>query len=135
MNVLVVEPGVVPYEKKLNNLAEMQYLVGGYIRAIYPFQEDVAVICNLKARVMRLPFNRSIPGEYGGVFGTFFVCGHGDKEFCSLARAQIKRYRAQFYEAELLLRMDRGKPITVLLPPRPRTRPAKREKDGGHESR
>ena len=73
--MLVVEPGVVPYEKKLNNLAEMQSLVGGYIRAIYPFQEDVAVICNLKARVMRLPFNRSIPGEYGGVFGTFFVCG------------------------------------------------------------
>lgn len=125
----------MPYEKKLDSLEEMQSVVGGYIRAIYPFQEEVAVVCNLKARVMRLPFNRSIPGEYGGVFGTFFICRHGDKGFCSLTRDQIKRYRAQFYEAELLLRMDGGKPVTVLLPPRSRTRAAEREKNSGHESR
>lgn len=60
--MLVVEPGVVPYEKKLNNLAEMQSLVGGYIRAIYPFQEDVAVICNLKSRICPGCLNSMLDG-------------------------------------------------------------------------
>ena len=36
MNVLVVEPGVMPYEKEVNGLHEMQAVVGGLIDAIYP---------------------------------------------------------------------------------------------------
>lgn len=35
MNVLVVEPGYLPYEKEINGLSEMQATVGGYIEAIY----------------------------------------------------------------------------------------------------
>ena len=34
MNVLVVEPGVMPYEKEVNGLHEMQAVVGGLIDAI-----------------------------------------------------------------------------------------------------
>ena len=36
MKVLVVEPGILPYEKEINGLQEMQELVGGLIDAIYP---------------------------------------------------------------------------------------------------
>ena len=36
MNVLVVEPGTLPYEKEINGLEEMQKIVGGLITAIYP---------------------------------------------------------------------------------------------------
>lgn len=46
MNVLVVEPGVAPYEKEINGLTEMQATVGGLIDAIYPFEDRVAVVCN-----------------------------------------------------------------------------------------
>lgn len=43
MNVLVVEPGTAPYEKKINGLHEMQDTVGGLITAIYPYPEEVAL--------------------------------------------------------------------------------------------
>ena len=84
MNVLVVEPGRAPYEKEVNGLKEMQAVVGGSIQAIYPYQEPVAIVCNEEGLLLGLPFNRSVGGGYGGVFGAFFVCGLGDGDFCSL---------------------------------------------------
>ena len=78
MNVLVVEPGRAPYEKEVNGLKEMQAVVGGSIQAIYPYQEPVAIVCNEEGLLLGLPFNRSVGGGYGGVFGAFFVCGLGD---------------------------------------------------------
>ena len=74
MNVLVVEPGFLPYEKEINGLDEMQKTVGGLIQAIYPFQEEVALVCNENGIFEHLEFNRMIPErEYGGIFGTFFI--------------------------------------------------------------
>lgn len=75
MNVLVVEPGMEPYEKEINGLKEMQATVGGLITVNYPFEEPVVIISNDESINMGLPFNRSIEGGYGGIFGTFFVCG------------------------------------------------------------
>ena len=46
MDVLVVEPGYAPYEKSINGLDEMQATVGGLIQAIYPYEEQVAIVCN-----------------------------------------------------------------------------------------
>ena len=82
MNVLVVEPGFLPYEKEIpdslssdDHLRALQEIVGGYIEAIYPYEEEVAIVCNEEGLINGLPFNRSVPGGYGGVFGTFFICG------------------------------------------------------------
>lgn len=48
MNVLVVEPGVLPYEKEVpDELKDLQAIVGGRIQAIYPFREAVALVCNV----------------------------------------------------------------------------------------
>ena len=88
MKVLLVEPGYAPYEKEINGLSEMQAVVGGYIQAIYPYREQVALVANDEGLINSLPFNRSVPGGYGGVFGTFFVCGIGDEDFCSLTAEQ-----------------------------------------------
>lgn len=46
MNVLVVEPGMVPYEKEINGLTEMQAVVGGLITASYPYEEKVGIVRN-----------------------------------------------------------------------------------------
>lgn len=37
LNVLMVEPGMAPYEKEINGLEEMQAAVGGLITVIYPY--------------------------------------------------------------------------------------------------
>lgn len=46
MRVLVVEPGILPYEKEINGLKEMQAVVGGPITAIYPWGDRAAIVCN-----------------------------------------------------------------------------------------
>ena len=47
MNVLVVEPGFLPYEKEIkdgaDHLEQMQAIVGGLIEPIYPYHEEVAI--------------------------------------------------------------------------------------------
>ena len=114
MNVLVVEPGYLPYEKEINGLSEMQELVGGHIQAIYPFQETVALVCNENGIFERLEFNRSIPERsYGGIWGTFFLCGLGEENFIPLTPEQVKTYTDRFKKAEHFIAMDGDEPLTV----------------------
>lgn len=96
MNVLVVEPGYLPYEKEINGLEEMQAVVGGWIEAIYPYEEEVAIVCNEEGLINGLPFNRRVPGGYGGVFGTFFICGLGEEDFCSLPAELVERFKSEY---------------------------------------
>ena len=121
MNVLVVEPGFLPYEKEVYGLEEMQALVGGPIQAIYPFEEMVAVVCDEEGLFHNVPFNRSMEGGYGGVFGTFFVCGLGEEDFISLTPEQMKTYKQKFKKAEMLLTMrDDFTPITIKVDAKPK---------------
>lgn len=47
LRVLVVEPGQPPAVQEIDgSLESMQRLVGGYIQAVYPFDDPVALICN-----------------------------------------------------------------------------------------
>ena len=53
MNVVVVEPGYLPYEKEINGLSEMQAIVGGYITATYPYEnEAVSIVANDEAVIV-----------------------------------------------------------------------------------
>lgn len=114
MNVLVVEPGFLPYEQEVDGLREMEKIVGGAIEAIYPFQENVAVVTNADGANNKLEFNRSIPERsYGGVFGTFFVCGLGEESFISLTPEQIATYKERFKKAEILVLMLGNTPVVL----------------------
>lgn len=100
MNVLVVEPGMEPYEKEINGLKEMQTTVGGLITVSYPFKEPVAIVSNDSSIGMGLPFNRSIEGGYGGIFGTFFVC--------ALSTANKDENQGYIIEKSVLFNNNRG---------------------------
>ena len=123
MKVLVVESGFAPYEKEINGLSQMQETVGGLIQAIYPFEEEVAVVCNEEGILLGMPFNRSMEGGYGGVFGTFFVCGLGEEDFCSLTPEQLETYRRKFRHAEILLGIRGNDPVTLKVQPKQRPAP------------
>lgn len=123
MKVVMVEPDYAPYEKEVNGLDEMQAAVGGLIQAIYPYKEQVAVVCNEEGILMGLPFNRSMEGGYGGVFGPFFVCGLGGDSFCSLTPEQVERYKQKFHKAEILLAVKGNDCITMKVPPKQRGGP------------
>lgn len=128
LNVLVVEPDYAPYEKEVNGLHEMQAIVGGSIQAIYPYKEQVAIVCNEEGVLNGLPFNRSMEGGYGGVFGTFFVCGLGEEDFCSLTPEQVKTYKQKFHHAEILIGAIGNEAVTIKVEPREKNKPPK-----GHE--
>lgn len=114
MNVLIVEPGFLPYAEEIDGVSDMEAIVGGSIEAIYPFQENVAVVINANGKSDKLPFNRSILERgYGGVFGTFFVCGQGDEQFISLTPEQIRTYAERFKTAELLVTMLGNTPVVL----------------------
>ena len=123
MNVLVVEPGMAPYEKEINGLKEMQATVGGLITAIYPYEEQVALVCNDEGIHQGMEFNRSVGNGYGGVFGTFFICGLGEEDFCSLPPEQMERFKKKFHQAEILVGAKGNTPITLKVDPRPATPP------------
>ena len=118
MNVLVVEPEMAPYEKEINGLTEMQGVVGGLIEVIYPFEDPVVVVCNDMGLILNLPFNRSMEGGYGAIFGTFFVCGLGEEDFCSLTPEQVETYRKKFHKAEILLGVRGNEAITLKVEPK-----------------
>ena len=98
IKILVVEP-MKPCEVREipDTLEAMQALVGGYTQAVYPFQEEVAVICNEEGRNLDLPYNRPLMDEsglpYDIVCGTFFMAGVSGEHFVSLTEEQIQRYK------------------------------------------
>lgn len=116
----------------------MQAVVGGMIDVIYPFEEKVGIVCNDEGILMGLPFNRSMEDGYGGIFGTFFVCGLGEEDFCSLTPEQMERYKEKFYMAEILIGVKGNTPITLKVDPipkkeegaahKPKTRPKRQER-------
>ena len=124
MNVLVVEPGFLPYEKEIqdgaDHLEQMQAIVGGLIEPIYPYHEEVAIVCNEEGLINGLPFNRSVPGGYGGVFGTFFVCGLGEEDFCSLPPDLMERFKKEFKNSEILLGFDGNEAVTLKVSSQPK---------------
>ena len=129
MKVLVVEPGYAPYEKDIEGLEAMQEVVGGLITASYPYEDLVAVVSNDESILLGMPFNRSLEGGYGGVFGSFFVCGLTEDHFCSLTPEQMETYTRKFHPAEILIGIKGDTPITLKVEPRRKSdAPAKDKK-------
>jgi len=127
LNVLIVEPNTVPYEKEINGLEEMQEVVGGLITAIYPYEDRVALVANDEGIFLDLPFNRSVENGYGGIFGTFFVCGLTEDAFGSLTPEQVKTYKEKFRFAEILVGVHDNTPITLKVPALPKEKPPKQQ--------
>ena len=75
INVLVVEPGKKPYAKEISSeLASLQHEVGGYIQAVYPYEEPVAIVCDEEAKLTGKELNAHTNESYGdGRQGGFFV--------------------------------------------------------------
>ena len=103
MTVLLIEPGKMPRHMEIDgNLEGMQKVVGGYIQAIYPFEDPVALICNEEGKLLGLPLNRALKDEAGDICdiiaGTFFICGAplDSESFASLEAVYLDKYQQLF---------------------------------------
>lgn len=114
MKILLIEPEKAPRTMELDgSLKSMQALVGGTIQAIYPFAEEIALVCNDDGKLLGLPLNRALREDATGavyeiIAGTFFLCGApADAEnFVSLTEEQLNAYATRFQFHEIFLRLN-----------------------------
>ncbi|MCQ2449784.1 MAG: DUF3846 domain-containing protein [Clostridia bacterium] len=113
MKVVLVKAGekAVPAEIG-STLKDMQDVVGGYIESLYPFEEEVAIICNDEGKLNGLPLNRALYDEDGKIIdiiaGDFFVCGLTEDNFGDLSPEQIRKYTDLFLYPEAFFRSNGG---------------------------
>ena len=103
MKVLVIECSKQPVVKEIDNtLAAMQQVVDGYIQMVFPWRNDVALICNEEGKLMGLPLNSTKLYEAGNlidlIVGTFFLCyaPATEENFQSLPEHYIDQYAKMF---------------------------------------
>lgn len=112
INVVYVEPGKTARTAKIAcGLSSLQKAVGGYIEAVYPFDEEVCIVCNEEGKITGMELNRALYDEDGNIAeiiaGPFFVCDCSGENFGSLTDDQIKRYTELFKEPEAFMMMNR----------------------------
>lgn len=117
ISVVIVEPGKLARQAYIDSsLSGMQRVVGGDIEAVYPFKEEVCLVCNEEGKIKGLPLNRALYDRKGNacdaIAGTFFICGCGGERFSGLTDDQLKRY-TQLYKYPERFVQARGKIIAI----------------------
>ena len=120
MNVLMVEPGKAPYEMQIgDDLQSMQALVGGYLEAVYPFEQPVALVCRESGKLDGLTLNRALRDADGDIYdivaGNFFIVGLGQNDFTDLPHDLAEQFAEQFRQPEMFVRED-GKIVAAPMP-------------------
>lgn len=126
IRVVLVEPG------KQARIADIEGSLEGYYRAIgadtiqavYPYEEEVCIICDDEGKLTGRPLNRALRDEdnkeiYDIIAGTFFVCSCKEPRYTSLSTDQQRRYLKQFKWPETFFNIN-GK-ITAV-PNKPKDR-------------
>lgn len=94
-----------------NTLKAKQNFVGGYIEAVYPFADPVAIICNEEGKINGLPANRALYDEEGKMFdivsGPMLIVGLTEDDFGSLRGELREKYLNQFKHPEVFVRVGR----------------------------
>lgn len=113
MCILKIEPERKPERADIpDTLEAMQEVVDGYIQAVYPFEEPVALICNEEGKLNGLPLNRALWDEDGNLYdiisGTFFLCAAppDTESFQSLSEERLLYYEERFRYPEMFLKVN-----------------------------
>lgn len=112
IKVVLVEPNKKAIVAEIGaTLEDMQAAVGGLIQAIYPFEDEVALICNEEGKLLQLPANRGVrmDGEedvFDVICGTFFIADCSGQRFGSLSDEQIKKYQQKYLFPEKFIKAN-----------------------------
>ena len=110
MKILIIEPGKHPREAEIDgSLESMQKTVGGYLQAIYPFEDEVALVCDDESKLKSdTQWNRMLPETGDIIKGTFFIAGLGAEDFTDLSAELMEKYRQRFRNVELFIPTPNG---------------------------
>ncbi|MCQ2770348.1 MAG: DUF3846 domain-containing protein [Clostridia bacterium] len=117
IDILFIEAGKRPQILKIENKFEnIKELVGGYVEAVYPYEDNVALLCNECGKIMHMPYSRAAKTEDGRVFdliaGPIVIAGVDDEDFTGLTKEQIDKYYNMYESPEFFVR-DNGKTIIL----------------------
>lgn len=109
MKILRVEPEKSPEIVDMDGTLEaLQAAVGGYIEAVYPFDDPVAIVCNDDGKFNGMRPNRAIYDADGEIMdiiaGTFLIVGLDEDNFAELSNEMAAKYVALFGTPEAFLR-------------------------------
>lgn len=105
IHVLLIKPYRYPERITIQpGLESLQKQVGGYIEAVRPFEDPVAIICNEEGKLQNMPLNRALYDKSGDmcglIAGNFLVVGLGDEDFTSLSDEMMRKYEERFHYPE-----------------------------------
>lgn len=93
-----------------NTLEAKQAFVGGYIQAVYPFDDPVAIVCNEEGKINGMEPCRALFDESGDIYdiimGPFLICGLDDDGFVSLTQEQQEQYLAMFRHPQMFFLLN-----------------------------
>lgn len=121
MKILVIEPGKHPYEKDIEHTLEnLQSIVGGHIEAVYPFEDEITLVCHEEALFDPTQQWNRIINPHLVIKGTFFLCGLGTEDFTDLPDDILEKYKKHFWDITHFIprRTDCCRSRCVILCPR-----------------
>ena len=118
IRVLFVEPMEKP--KLINiehTLESLQKLVGGNIEALYPWDDEVAVISCDEAKMNGSLANRCLEDDDNNVYdiicGNFLITGLTETDFGGLSDEMAEKYTAKFAHPEMFFRTADKKLVCI----------------------
>ena len=113
LDVLLVKPGMYPQAVQIGSeLEDLQKAVGGDIEAVYPFNEEVALVVNDEGKINGSELNRALRDDNGQIYdiiaGDFLVVGLGEEDFASLSPELMEQFEKEFHQPEMFVRMGRS---------------------------
>ena len=113
IKVVSVPIGRQAFIKEISTeLKSLQAEVGGYMQALYPYEDEVALICNDEGKLMGLPLNRALKLDgmsgneiYDIIAGDFFICyaPYSSENFESMPDDLLQKYLELFRYPEKFL--------------------------------
>ena len=112
IQVVLCEPGKKARVTTIkNDLESLQKMVGGFIEAVYPYEDPVAIICNEEGKLNGMELNRALRNDSGNIYdiisGPFLVTGLGTEEFASLSKEHQEKYCKLFEYPEMFVQAGR----------------------------
>lgn len=108
MKVLRIQPKKYPEVIEIDgSLESLQKEVAGPIQAVYPWDDEVTLICNEEGKLhddCMEKLNRTLDGPYGIpidiIVGTFLIVGLTEDDFGELLPEFVEKYEKMFHNPE-----------------------------------
>lgn len=105
IKVVIVEPNKEARIEEIENTLEAkQEIVGGWIEAIYPYEDPIALVCNEEGKMDGSAPCRVLRDEDGEicdiVYGAFLIVGLTEEDFGGLSDELAEKYCSMFKPIE-----------------------------------